>query len=61
MAPSSGSNRIQRIVRRVPGDITGEELYQTEDGRWWKPSYDRNRVTGKDYCHRLNGHARTDI
>ena len=25
-----------RIVRTELGEKTGEEYYQTEDGRWWK-------------------------
>lgn len=61
MAPSSGSNKLQRIVRRIPGEQTGEEKYQTEDGRWWVPRRNSGYVTGQAYGHRLNGHARTDV
>ncbi len=60
MAPS-GSSKVQRIIRCEPGEKTGEETYQTEDGRWWVPRRDLGYVTGTAYGYRLNGHARTDV
>lgn len=33
MAPN---DNCKRIVRYQAGNGTGEQLYQTEDGRWWK-------------------------
>ncbi len=60
MAPS-GSGRVQRIVRVEPGERTGDEIYQTKDGRWWVPRRDKHYITGTAYGYRINGHARTDI
>lgn len=35
MAPGN-SNDPLRVVRTKGGTGTGETLYQTEDGRWWR-------------------------
>ncbi len=30
-----GGQECLRIVQTKPGRLTGETLYQTEDGQWW--------------------------
>lgn len=61
MGSSDGRGGIQRVVRVIPGERTGEEIYQTADGRWWEPRRHKGYVTGTAYGCRLNGHARTDV
>lgn len=58
MAPG---NNCQRIVRTRPGEGTGETLYQTEDGRWWREApagvVDSTSPSERRYLH--NDHACT--
>ena len=43
---NNGYNSL-RIVRTELGERTGEEHYQTEDGRWWE-IWDGHDKTGEE-------------
>ena len=50
---------ILKIVHQQPGDQTGEKLYQTEDGTWWRSvQFKTPYGTGQRTANKLNGYIR---
>jgi len=52
---------ILRIIRQQPGDLTGETLHQTEDGRWWQSvQFKTPHRTGERTGIKVNGYIRRE-
>ncbi len=47
-----------KIVQTRSGVSTGDEIYQTEDGRWWKKNAFTGSVTGVTVGTKTNGHIK---
>ncbi len=52
---TSSENCGLKIVRQELGKFTGDILYQTEDGQWWKP-WDGQDRTGQEVRTKTDGH-----
>lgn len=53
-------NSIMKIIRQEPGQ-TGETLYQTEDGTWWRSVQFKTAYrTGQITATKIDGYLKRD-
>lgn len=56
------TNSALKIIRQQPGALTGENLYQTEDGTWWRSvQFKAPYRTGEKTGIRIDGHIRREL